>query len=109
MPRTLRYVPNFAVLPLASLLEDKGCALLPSVLAPTDSVCYIVVVNPFYRQVEIPADLPVAAVAPVAMAHKSPLTTAAVAPKLSRNEKLLKVLRELHVDALPDSTPHKRP
>ena len=28
---------------------------------------------------------------------------------MSRNEKLRKVLRELQVDALPDSTPHKRP
>ena len=43
------------------------------------------------------------------MAHNSPSTIAAVAPKLSRNEKLRKVLRELHVDTLPDSTPHKRP
>ena len=65
-------------------------------------------VNPSNRRVEIPADLPVAAVAPVAMAHNSS-STAAVAPQLSRNEKLRKVLRELHVDALPDSTPHKRP
>ena len=51
----------------------------------------------------------VAAVGPVAMAHKSSSTNAAFAPQLSRNEKLHKVLRELHVDALPDSTPHKRP
>ena len=28
---------------------------------------------------------------------------------MSRNEKLRKVLRELQVDVLPDSTPHKRP
>ena len=102
MPRALLYVPNVAVEPLASLLEDKGCAVLPSVLAPTDSVCYVAVVNPSNRRVEIPADVPVAAVAPVAMAHNSSSTTAAVAPQLTRNEKLRKVLRELHVDMLPD-------
>ena len=44
--------------------------------------------------------MPVAAVVPVAMAHSSSSTTAAVAPQLSRNEKLRKVLRELHADAL---------
>ena len=43
------------------------------------------------------------------MAHNSSSTTAAVAPHLSRNDKLRKALRELHVDALLDSTPHKRP
>ena len=37
------------------------------------------------------------------------LFRSAVAPQLSRNEKLRKVLRELNIDALPDSTPHKRP
>ena len=109
MPRALRDVFNIAVEPLASLLEDKGCAVLPSVLALTDMVCYVAVANPSNRRVEIPADVPVAAFAPVAMAHNSGSTTAADALKLSRNEKLSKVLRELHVDALPDSTPHKRP
>ena len=29
-------------------------------------------------------------------------------PQLSRNDKLRKVLRELQIDTLPDSTPHKR-
>ena len=109
MPRALRDVFIVAVEPLASLLEDKGCAVLPSVLASIDSVCYVAVANPFNRRVEIPANVPVAAVAPVAMAHNSPSTTAAVAHKLSLNEKLREVLRELHVDTLPDSTPHKRP
>ena len=108
MPRSLRDVTNVAVQPLASLLEDTGCAVLPSILALTDSVCYVAVANPSNRRVEIPANVPVAAVAPVAMAYNSSSTTAAVAPQLSRNDKLRKVLRELHVDALTDSTPHKR-
>ena len=88
MPRALRDVPNVAVEPLASLLEDKGFAVLLSSLTPTDSVCYVAVANPSNRRVEIPADVPIAAVAPVAMEHYSGSTTAAVAPKLSRNEKL---------------------
>ena len=50
---------------------------------------------------------PVPAIAPVALAANSP-STAATNPQLSRNEKLRKVLRELQVDVLPDSTPSKR-
>ena len=103
MPRALLDVPNVAVEPFTSLLEDKSCAVLLSVLAPTDSVCYVAVANPSNLRVEIPTNVPVAAVAPVAMAYNSSSTTAAVAPQLSRNEKLSKVLRELHVNALPDS------
>ena len=83
--------------------------MLPLVLAPIDSVFYVAVANPSNRRVEIPADVPVAAVAPVAMAHNSNSTTAAVARKLSRNKKLRKLLREFHIDTLFDSTPHKRP
>ena len=109
VPRALRDVPTVDAEPLASLLEEQGCAVLSSVLAPTDSICYVALAYPSNRRVEIPVDVPVAAVAPVALAHNSCSTTAAVAPKLSRNEKLLKVLRELHVDSLPDFTPHKRP
>ena len=64
--------------------------------------------NPSNNRVEISAGTPVAAIAPVALAANSP-STAATNPQLSRNEKLRKVLRELQVDALPDSTIHKRP
>ena len=49
MPRALRDVPNVAVEPLASLLEMHGCAVLHSLLAPTDSVCYVAVANPSNR------------------------------------------------------------
>ena len=78
-------------------------------LAFADSVWYVSLTNTFNRQVEIPADLLVAVVTRVVVAHNSPSTTAAVAPKLSRNVNLRKVLRELYVDALPDFTLHKRP
>ena len=44
---------------------------------------------------------------PVALAANS-TSTAATNSQLSRNEKLRKVLRELQIDALPNSTPHKR-
>ena len=80
MTRALRDVPTVDVKPLASLLVKQGCAVLPSVLGPSNSVFYVAVVNPSNRRVKIPADLPVASVAPVAMAHNYSSTTAAVAP-----------------------------
>ena len=99
---------NVAAEPLASLLEKLGCATLPSVLAPADSFFYLPIVNPSNSRGEIAAGTPVAALVPVALAPNSP-STAATSPQLSRNEKLRKVLRELQVDVLPDSTPYKRP
>ena len=45
VPLALRDVSTVAVEPLASLLEEKGCAVLPSVLAVTDSVFYVAVLN----------------------------------------------------------------
>ena len=65
------------------------------------------IANPSNRRIEISAGQPVAAIAPVALTPHS-ISIAAVTPKLSRIEKLRKVLRDLQVDTLPDSTPHKR-
>ena len=107
-PNALCKELNVATEPLASLLEQLGCAALPSVHAPADSFIYLPIVNPSNSRVEIAAGTPVAALAPVALIPNSP-STAATSPQLSRNEKLRKVLRELQVDLLLDSTPHKRP
>ena len=104
----MRDTPNVVVEPLASLLEEQGCAELLTVYASADSMCYVAVANPSNRRVEIPADLLIVAVAPVALTSNAP-STAAVAPQLTRNEKLRKVFHELHIDSLPDSTPHKHP
>ena len=98
---------NVAVEPLASLLEEYGCAAVPSIHAPADSVFFVHIANPSNRRIDISVGLPVAAIAPVAITLYS-TSAAAVAPQLSRNEKLRKVLHELHVDTLSDSTPHKR-
>ena len=98
---------NVAVEPLASLLDKHGCAALPSVHAPSSSEFYVPIANPSNNRVEISAGTPVATIAPVALAA-NPTSTAATNAELTRNEKLRKVLRELQVDALPDSTPYKR-
>ena len=68
---------------------------------------FVPIANPSNSRVEIPAGTPIAAIAPVALTANSP-STAATNLQLSRNEKLRKVLRELQVDVLLDSTPHKR-
>ena len=107
-PTALCKQSNVAVKPLASLLCKHGCAALPSVFAPSSSEFVVQIVNPSNNRVEIPAGTPVAAIAPVALAANS-FSTAATTPQLSRNKKLCKVVRELQVDALPESTPHKRP
>ena len=39
-------VSNVFAEPLASLLEEQVCAVLYSVQAPADSVCYVAVTNP---------------------------------------------------------------
>ena len=107
-PNALCKEPNVAAEPLPSLLEKLGCAALPSVNAPADSFFYLPIANPSNSRVEIAAGTPVVALAPFPLAPNSP-STAATSPQLSRDEKLRKVLRELQFDALPDSTPHKRP
>ena len=93
---------------LASLLDKHGYAAPFSVYAPFSSEYFVPIANPSNSRVEIPAGTFVAAIAPVALAANS-TSTAAMNPQLSRNEKLRKVLREMQVDTLPDSTPHKRP
>ena len=98
---------NVAVEPLASLVDKHGCAALPLIYAPYSSELFVPIANHSNSRVEIPAGTPVAAIAPVALAAKS-TSTAATNRQLSRNEKLRKVLRDLQVDALPDSTPYKR-
>ena len=101
MPRELRDSPNITTEPVASLLKDHGCSALPAVCAQADSVCYVAVANPSERRVEIPANAPIAAVAPVELTANSALS-AAVAPQFSRNEKLRKVMHELRIDSLPN-------
>ena len=105
---TLCKESNVAVEPLASLLDKHGCAALQSVYAPSSPEIFVPIVNPSNSRVEIPAGTPVAAIAPVAFSAIS-ASTAATNSQLSRNEKLRNILRELQVDVLPDSTPHKRP
>ena len=106
-PSALRKQVNLAAEPLASLLEKLGCAALPSVYEPVNSEFFLPIANPSNSRVEIAAGTPVAALAPVALAPE-PASAAATSSQLSRNNKLRKMLGELQVDVLPDSTPHKR-
>ena len=78
---------------------------LQSTRLPT--VFYLPIANPSNARVDIAAGTPVAAIAPVILAPKFP-STAPMTPQLSRNDKLRKVLRELQIESLADSTPHKR-
>ena len=98
---------NVAVEPLASLLDKHGCAALPSVYGPFSSEFFLPIANPSNSRGEIPTYTFVTEIAPIAHAANS-TSTAASNPRLSRNEKLRKVLRELQVAALHDSSPHKR-
>ena len=107
VPQALCKELNVAVVPLASLLEKYGCAADPSVHAPADSVFFLPIANRPNRRIEISAGSPVAAIAPVTLTPYS-TSTAVVASQLSLIEKLRKVLCELHVDTIPDLTPHKR-
>ena len=90
------------------MFEKHGCDAIPSIHAFADSVFYLPIPNPLNALVEIAAGTPVAAIALVAFAPNSP-STGAMIPQLSRNDKLSKVLHELQIESLPDSTPHKRP
>ena len=107
VPNVLGKESNISVKSLSSRLEEYGCAALPSVHAPADSMFFVPIANPSNLRIEILTGSPVAAIASVAITLHS-TSTAAVTPQLTRNEKLCKVLRELHVDTLPDLTPHKR-
>ena len=93
-PNALCKELNISAEPIASLLEKHGCAAVPSIHSPAESVFYLPIANPSNARVEIAASTSVAAIAPVALAPNS-LSTAAMTPQLSRNEKLRKVLREL--------------
>ena len=106
-PNALCKKLNISAIAIASLLEKYGSAAVPSIHSPADSVFYLPIANPSNARAEIAAGTPVAAIALVALAHNSP-STAAMTPQLSRNEKLCKVLRELQIDTLLDSTVHKR-
>ena len=106
-PNALCTELNISAELIASLLEKHGCAAVPSIHSPADSVFYLPIANPSNARVEIAAGTPVAAIAPVAFAPNSP-STAAMIPQLSRNDKLRKVLHKLQIESLPDSTPHKR-
>ena len=107
-PNALSKKSNISVEPLASLLEKDGCAAVPTVHALVDSIIYLSIANFSNSRVEIAGRTPVAAIAFVAIALNFP-TANEMNSQLSRNDKLWKVLRELQIDTLTDSIPHKRP
>ena len=106
-PNALCKELNIFTEPLASLIETQGCAAVLLVYALVDLVFILPVANPSNRKVEIATGTPVAAIGFVALAFSFP-STAATTPQLSRNDKLRKMLRDLQIDTLPDSIPHKR-
>ena len=80
VPRALCNEPIVAVEPLALLLEKYGCAALPSVYAPADSMFNVPVAHPSNRRVVIAANSPIAAIVLVAPAPSSTSTAASPPP-----------------------------
>ena len=106
LPKNARNATSVAIEPLNSSAINVGCAALPAVCAPLDGYCRIAVVNPSPRAIEVLSGFPIASAKPVIQSRKDP-RAAALAPRLSRDAKLRKVISELNIDALPDSAPHK--
>lgn len=69
---------------------------------------FVVVANPSNLKVKIRSNAPNATVFPIELPQNSAFT-ATNYPRIIRNEKFRKVLHELQIDDLPNSTPHKRP
>ena len=97
-----------AVDSLGAAILELGCAMLPAVCNPTDSVCRVAVVNPSNKLVELRADTLIGATNSVIQTPNS-IRTAATISRLSREDKLRKVLHELKIDNLYDSIAHEQP
>ena len=107
MPESARENVTVALEPIASSSLNVGCATLPAVCSPSDGYCRVAVVNLSPHPIELPAEFPIASVKAVEYcANESKV--AATAPRLSREEKFRKVVKELRIESLPESAPHKK-
>ena len=73
-----------------------------------DDLFTIAIANPSNQRIYIRSNVAITTVFPVEFLENG-LSTKATYPRISRNEKLREVLRELKIDYLPNSPPHKRP
>ena len=64
------------------------------------------IVNLSPHSIELPADFPIASVKAVE-SFPNESKVAAIAPRLSREKKLRKVVKELRIKSLSESAPHK--
>ena len=106
LPKSARNSSSVVIEPLNSSAVNVGCAALPCVCAPLDGCCRVAVVNPSPRSIEIPSGFPIASAKTVIQSQKDS-RVAALNPRLPRDAKLRKIVSELKIDSLPDSTPHK--
>ena len=106
LPKSARDASSVVLEPLNSSAINVGCAALPAVCTPLDGFCRVAVVNPSPRPIEVLSGFPIASAKPVIQSRKDP-RVAALAPRLSRDAKLRKIISELKIDSLPDSAPHK--
>ena len=73
----------------------------------SDGYCRVAVVNLSPHPIELPAEFPIASVKAFEYcANESKV--AATAPRLSCKEKFRKVVKELRIESLPESAPHKK-
>ena len=100
LPSALLTSQIFAVEPLSSLQLSSVSAALPSVISIVGATQSIVLVNPTSASVNLQSGTPVAAVFPVSFSQPSDFVSSAAIQHLSFEEKLSKVLSDLHFDAL---------
>ena len=107
LPPSVCASSEFVVDPLMSLILTYGCAVLPSVCSSSDGSCRVAIGNPSKSTVEFCASLPVASIHAVRLAPMSTSACAQSTSRLSQEDKLRKVVRELKLDDILDSAPHK--
>ena len=84
---------------------NVGYTTHPANFALIDGTCWIIIVNPKNRPIQILTDFPIASVKSVELQSKH-TRIAATALRSSPESKLRKVLHKYKIYALSDSTPH---
>ena len=104
---TLGNTLNIVAQPVASMIDDQGSTAFPIIGAfPNFQLprSFILVKS----SIQCRCRLPITVVFFVDVVNHSEFT-AVVLPNMSRNIRLQNVVYKLHIDALPYSTPNKRP
>ena len=98
IPSSVLASEQFCVGPLPSFLYNYGCAVLPSVCSVSGGTCVVAVVSISRTVVNLREHTSIGEAFPVELRANSSLANVSAMQHLSREEKLKKVLAELHVD-----------